>query len=492
MTTTTGTTSTQSVVTSATQSLLTSLNTGSGVDTASLVTSLVQAQFAQKTAALATKADTLTTRVSAASTLKNTMSNFSLALQTLVKSGSLTTQPVSSNTAALGVSALPGSALSGLSRSISVDRLASAQSARTTTAVADRSAVIGSGTFTLTLGQATYSTDGAAMTGFASGSGTPITIDVTNASLDDIAAAINAKKAGVTATVITDGQGGSYLSLKGQTGTNQAFTLTATDDPSGGLAQFNVDPNATGTGVTGSALNAKLTVDGIQVERATNTISDLVDGVKLQLNQVTAGAITLSSTPPSAALKQAVTDFVDTYNETVAQVSAQTDPKTGALSSDSAARSLLSSLRSLSTTSLSYGVAAGVPNTLAAIGVRTNRDGTLQIDSAALDKAMTDTPDAVEAMFAYSSAGLNGLSAKLDKIVTSATSVIYGLGASITSYTAAQSALDKQKAALTDQSDQMTQRLTQQFASMNSKISAYKSTQTFLDNQIKAWNQSDN
>ena len=491
MTTTTGTSSTQSVVTSATQSLLTSLNTGSGVDTASLVTSLVQAQFAQKNAALAAKADTLTTRVSAAGTLKNTMSNFSLALQTLVKSGSLTTQPVSSNTTALGVSALPGSKLSGLSRSISVGRLASAQSARTTTAVTDRSAVIGSGTFTLTFGQATYSADGKSMTGFSSGASTALTIDVTSASLDDIATAINAQKTGVSATIITDGQGGSYLSLKGQTGTDQAFTLTATNDPSGNLAQFNVDPSATGTSLTGSALNAQLTVDGIQVERASNTISDLVDGVKLQLNQVSASAITLSSTPPSAALKQAVTDFVDTYNETVAQVTAQTDPKTGPLSTDSAARALLSSLRGLSTVSLSYGVAAGSPNSLAAIGVRTNRDGTLQIDTAALDKAMTDSPDAVEAMFAYSSTGINGLSAKLDKIVTSATSVIYGLGASITSYTAAQSAIEKQKAALTDQSDQMTQRLTQQFASMNSKINAYKSTQTFLDNQIKAWNKSD-
>ena len=37
-------------------------------------------------------------------------------------------------------------------------------------------------------------------------------------------------------------------------------------------------------------------------------------------------------------------------------------------------------------------------------------------------------------------------------------------------------------------SDAMTTRLTQQFSSMNSKVSAYKSTQTFLENQIKAWN----
>ena len=497
MTTTTSSTTASSVVTSATQSLLTSLNTGSGVDTASLVTSLVQAQFAQKTAALTARADTLTAQVSAASTLKSTMSNFSAALQTLVKSGSLATQPISSNGSALGVTALPGAQLAGLSRAISVDRLASAQGSRTTAPIADRTAPIGSGTFTLTFGQATYSADGTRMTGFdgdLDGDGTAdksLTINVTNASLDDVAAAINAKRSGVSATVITDGQGGAFLSLKGQTGTAQAFTLTATSDPSGTLAQFDVDPAAAGTSLTSGAINAKLTVDGIAVERASNAVSDLIDGVKLDLNQVTAGPVTVSSTPSTAALKQAVADFVDTYNLAVGQVKEQTDSKTGALRSDTAARALLASLQGLSTKSLSYGVADGVPNTLAAIGVRTNRDGTLSVDSAALDKALTDTPDAVEAMFAYSSNGINGLSAQLDKITATATSVVFGLGASVTRYTAAQSLLEKQQATLTDQSDQLTKRLTQQFSSMNAKISAYKATQSFLDNQIKAWNKSD-
>lgn len=495
MPTTTGTTTTPTttnVVKSATQSLLTSLKTGSGVDTASLVTSLVQAQFAQKTAALTAQADTLTAQVSAAGSLKSTMSNFSAALATLVKGGTLATQPVSSNGSVLGAAALPGATLAGLSRTVTVDRLASAQSVRTTNPIADRTAVIGSGTFTLDFGQASYSADGATMTAFTADPARSLTIDVTSASLDDIATAINAKKAGVTATVITDGTGGAYLSLKGATGTNQAFTLTATSDPGGTLSQFNAGLGATSTSVTSTAGNAQLTVDGIKVERASNSVSDLIDGVKLQLNQVSPVPVTLSSSPPTAALKQAVNDFVDTYNLAFAQIKEQTDPKTGVLRSDTAARALLTSLQGLTSSALSYGVAAGVPNSLAAVGVRTNRDGTLQVDSAALDKALADSPDAVEAMFAYSSIGLNGLSAQLDKITTTATSVIFGLGASVTRYTAAQSSLAKQQATLTDQSDQLTQRLTQQFASMNSKISAYKATQSFLDNQIKAWNQSNN
>jgi len=502
MTTTTGTTSTStasqaSVTTSATQSLLTSLNTGSGVDTTSLVAALVKAQFAAKTAALNAKSDALTSQVSAAATLKSTMSNFATALQTLVKGGSLTTQPTSSNSGVLTATALPGSTLSGLSASVTVERLASAQSTSTLASVADRTTVIGSGSITLKFGAVAADPNNPGTNSFTAGARDPVTISVTDASLDGIAAAINAAKSGVTATVVTNSGGAPYLSLKGQTGADQAFSVDSTLDAAKldltvNPAQTTPPANPAASQLTNSAVNAKLTIDGIRVERASNTVSDLLTGVKLQLNQVSTIPVTLSSTAPTANLKQAVTDFVDTYNLAAAQVREQTNAQTGVLKSDTAARTLMSSLQGLSTRALSYGVADGAPNTLAAVGVRTNRDGTLSIDAAALDKALADSPGAVEAMFAYSSNGLNGLSAQLDKIVTSATSVIYGLGASVSRYTAAQSALTKQQTDLTDQSTQLTTRLTQQYSTMNAKITAYKATQTFLDNQIKAWNKSGN
>ena len=470
---TTTTSATASATTAATQSLLTALGAGSGVDTASLVTSLVQAQFAVKTAALTAKNDALTARISAAGTLKSTIGNFSTALATLVKGGTLTTQPVSSNTSAITVSALPGAKLAGLSSSITVNQLAAAQTA-VTKATVDPTADLGQGGFTLTVGG---SSDVAV--DFSSGG-----------SIADLATAINAAKAGVTATIITDADGGAYLSLKGRSGADQAFTLVVSDGSSDTLKSFAVGDGATGTDIVSTAQNAKLTVDGASVERAGNTISDLVGGVKLQLGAVTTSPVTLSSTPPTSALSQAVTDFVDTYNEVFASVQSQTDAKSGALRSDSAATTMLRSLKALTTTNLVLGAKDGQPTTLAGIGVRTNRDGTLEIDRAALTKALTDTPDAVEAIFAYSGGGLGGISSALDKISTNATSVVFGLGASISRYTASQSDVAKQQGDLTDQSTALTARLTQQYASLNSKLSAYKSTQSFLDNQIKAWNKS--
>ncbi|NYD88684.1 flagellar filament capping protein FliD [Sphingomonas melonis] len=495
MTTTTAMTSTPTptptattgvgVTKNAAQQVLTSLNTGSGVDTASLVTALVQAQFAAKNAAIASRNTALTAQISAASTLKSTIANFSTALGALSSSGTLQTQPVSSNPTALGATAISGAKVGNLSSSITVNALASAQGARSA-AVADRSATIGTGTLTLKLGTATYNSTGTAMTDFTATSGTSVSINVTDGSLDGIASAINAAKAGVTASVITDADGKAVLSLKGTTGSAQAFTLQA-DDAASPLSQFNVGPGAATT-LTGTAANARLTVDGIDVQRSSNTISDLVSGVKLQLNAVSTGPVSLSITRPTSAVAQAVSDFVDTYNQVYASAKGLTDASTGDLKSDTAAKTLLRSLQSLTTKSLVSTSANGAPTTLAQLGVSTNRDGTLSVNTATLNKVMAAFPDEVEAMFATTAGNAIGLPSTLSGISLAAASSSTGLGASAARYTKAQTELTEQQSKVTTLSDAMSTRLTQQFSTMNSKVAAYKSTQTFLENQIKAWN----
>jgi flagellar hook-associated protein 2 len=484
-------TSTSSVVSAAAQSLLTSLGSGSGIDTNSLVTSLVNAQYSTQAAALSSKQDTLTSQISGVASIKSAITTFSSALSTLVSGGTLQTQPVSGNSTVFTATALPGAQLAGLSSNIAVSQLATGQTAVSARAIADHTAAIGTGQLTLTLGTATYSSDGSTMTGFTAGSSTPIFIDVTdsNDSLDGIAAAINAKKAGVTASIVTDADGSAYLSLKGATGTAQAFTLQATTDDSGQLAQLNVGVGATGTRMTSVAQNAKLTVDGVAVERASNTISDLVSGVKLQLAGTSTSAVSLTSSTPTDALSEAVSDFVDAYNTVLGILTTQTDPVNGVLKSDTAANSLLRQLKTMTLANLT-GATDGTPATLASIGVGTNKDGTLSLDSTALTKALTNTPQAVESMFAFSANGSTGLDAVLSSLTTAATNTTYGLGASTASYTAAQSTITDQQSDLTDQESAMTTRLTSQFASMQSIVSSYKSTQSFLTNQVAQWNKS--
>ena len=474
----------------AAQSLLTSLNAGSGVDTASLVASLVQAQFASKTAALKTQSETLTSQISAVSSLKSTITDFADALANLVKGGTLQSQPVVSNGGILSASTIPGGKTSGLSASITVSQLASQQTAVSKTAFATKDAVVGTGTLTLKLGAATYNPDGSMAT-FAQGSAAAIdiTIDDTNSSLAGIAAAINAKNAGITASVVTDADGTAYLSMKGATGAAQAFTLEAAST-TGDLSQVAVGIGAANSKITSQAANAKLSVDGVAVERASNDISDLIPGIKLSLTGVSAAAVSLTTTRPTTALTNAVNDFVDTYNQVVTAVRADTDPITGVLRADPAAKSLLQSMQALVSKTLLTNTTEGQPATLAAIGVRTNRDGTLQVDANQLAAALKDYPDQVEAMFAFNTTSPDGINAAMSSVKLNATSTLYGLGASTTRYNEAQTRIAAQQDDIATKSESMTNRLTQQYASMNAKLSAYKSTQSYLQQQVDMWTKS--
>lgn len=475
----------------ATTSITSALGAGSGVDIKALVASLVDAQFANKTKQLTAKSDALTKQISGVSTLKSGISGFAGALAALAKGGTLATAPTSSNSGILKVSGLSGAKLAGLFASVEVRQLAAPQVA-TSPAIADPIASVGLGSFTLTFGKASV-TDGA-MTGFTAGAAAPITIPITagNSGLSGIARSINAANAGVTATVLTDANG-SRLSIKSATGEAKAFTLTASEDPAApGLSSLNIGPGATGTTIGSVAKDAIVAVDGVALQRSSNSISDLIPGVKLDLVSAAIGTtVTLGTSAPTAALSQAVNDFVETFNQLGAAIKEQTDPVTGLLKSDSATATLARSMRQLTLTPLLTDAPNGVPATLAEIGVQTNRDGTLSVNAARLTEALTKWPDTVEAMFADGSgASGKGLSAALTSISNTAIDTKVGLGASTARYTKAQADLADDQSDLADAEDVMTKRLTQQYGAMDARVAAYKSTLTFLQQQVDAWNSS--
>jgi flagellar hook-associated protein 2 len=498
MTTTSATGSTSSTTASATQSILKALSAGSGIDTASLADQLVAAQFANQEDALTAKGTKLTAEISAVSMLKADITSFSSSLQTLIKGGTLQSQPTVSTSGIVNDTGIAGAKLAGLSASLEVKQLAAAQSAATGV-IADPTANLGGGTLTLTLGAATVA--GGQMTAFTAGSAAPvdITIDPTHSSLKDIAAAINAADAGVTATIVSDADG-ARLMLKGATGADQAFTLTAAEDPAApGLAALNVGVGATGTTIGAAAQDALVALDGVTLKRSSNSFSDLIAGVQIDLVSAKPGeVVSIGSARPTAALSQSVGDFVDTYNQMIAEVNTDTDAQTGALAQDDAARNMKRMLAKLTLTPL-IAPNGDAPTTLAEIGVGTNKDGTLTLDQEQLSKALTRWPDQVEAMFAdvtgtiTSAGGTNvtsgrGLLGALGSISAAAASSTFGLSASLAKYQKAQSDLSDQSDALKTKEDAMHARLVQQFASMDAKVSSYKSTQTFLQQQIDAWN----
>lgn len=496
MVTTTGATTTTTSSTSTAQSILTALGAGTGVDTASLVASLVQAQFASKNAALTKQDTTLTAQISSVAKVQSGITSFASGLKTLVAGGTLVTQPTSSNANVLTTSALPGAKLSGLSASVEVTRLATAQVATSATAFASRDTTVGTGTLTLTLGTATV--DGNAMTGFTAGSAAPvkITIDSAHQTLSGIASAINAAGAGLTATIVTNADGTARLNLKGATGTAQAFTLSG---DTSALSALNVGVGASGTTIGATAGNAQLKLDGVAVERASNTVSDLIDGVQLQLTGAAVGSpVTIGSTKPTSALSQAVSDFVDTFNQLQAVLTSEVTATDGALHTDTNANSLVRAMRGLTLTTLSTGAATGAPTNLAAIGVSTNRDGTLSVDSTKLNAALTTYPDAVEAMFANGTGATGGgIAAALgaisdaavdQKVTVNGTIQHIGLVGSTALYTAAKSKVADAEAQVATDTAAYQDRLTKQYAASDAIVAKYKASQTALTNQIAQWN----
>lgn len=462
------------------------LGAGSGIDTKALVQQLVDAQFAFKKQTLDTRNETLGAQISAVAQLKSGIRSFAKALETLVTGGTLASKAVSGDSSLFTVGTLPGARLGTLSADLEVKQLATSQVV-TAAPVADASAPIGTGTLTITLGAATHS--GSTLSGFtADPDKTPVTvtIDSTNNSLTGIAAAINAAGAGVTASVITDATG-ARLSIKGATGAESAFTIGATGD----LSSLSYAPGAQSMSLSRAAQDATVVLDGVEVSRPGNSISDLIEGIRIDLVKAEPGrTASITAGRATESLGQAVNDFVAAFNELRSMLRTDTDAKTGVLRTDIGARDMIRQLTTLTSTVIANSAATDAPKTLAEIGVKTNRDGSLSVDAERLNRVLADNPKAVEAMFdPEPSSGDLGLVAALDAVADRLTDPDQGLSASEARYTELQKDIAEDIDEAAEAAERMTERLTQQFTTMDARVSAYKATQSFLEQQIKIWTQ---
>lgn len=471
----TGNSATQNATKTAAQQLFTSLQTGSGIDLSTVVPSLIEAQFAAKTAALKAKSDTLTAQISVVSSIKSAITDFSSALASLASGGTLATQATSSDPSTMSVTTAAGAKLAGMSKSISINALASAQVSSTKDAYS-KTASLGTGSLSIKVGS-----KDAVSVSFGADDSTP----------DQLAAKINAANTGIKASVITDASGNAFLSFTGASGKDNSFTITATEGDTAGLARLNVGSGASGTVTSSTAANASITMDGVTVERASNTVNDLVSGVTMTLSAVSTKPISLTGAAPTAALSNVVANFVSTFNDNMSALNKAIDPITGDLRSDPAARSLAQTMRTLTTTKLVPGDDTDLgPKTLADLGVRTEKDGTLSIDQTRLAKTLSDYPGSVEKMFQASGDNLIGLSARMNSVQLSASSSVYGLTASANNLNEAQKNLADQQSRLSDNRDRASDALTARFSAMNNRVSAYKSVQSFMDQQVKMWTKS--
>lgn len=482
MATTSSTSATSSTSTTAT--LLSSLGAGSGINMASLAEQLANAQFAARMDQLSSKNDKLTTQISAASTLKGMASTIASSFGDRVRTGDLAVAPLIANASVATVT--KGTATGSGTSTLEVTALAKGETL-VSNAVTPATSTVGSGTLTLRFGTMTTTVAGTTFTADAARAQVDVTI-AAGATLDDVALAINGTGSGVTAYVAT-GATGAQLVLKGKEGAANAFILEATEDPlDPGLSALGWTPAAGTARLKSAASDAAYTLDGVARTATTNSITDAAPGLSLKLTATNIGApTTINFSDPTSAITTAMQDLTSALNEMVAELNRDTDPVSGTLNNDPGARTMRRGMAQLAGATIMPSAAVGSPATLADLGLKTNRDGTYSLDTARLSATLARDPSGSAAMF---TSGLFGVYATLDKFsrtVTSSTDPA-SLGGSVTRMTKLQSSITTQKSDLATKQETLRTNLVSRFASLDTNLSAQKSTLSFLQAQVAAWN----
>ena len=436
---------------------------GSVINVSTLVSQLVTATEAPQETLISNQTQQVSAQISALGTLKSALATFQGSLSALdtpsaFQIATATSSDETAFTASAGAGAPQGTYNVSVSQLAQAQQLLSGPLAATTP--------IGSGTLTLSLGGTSFK----------------VTVAATD-TLADLAANINsaAGNPGISATVLQGTDGAHLLLSSSLTGAANTIQVSETD---AGTALASLTYGAGNTAnytQEAAAQDAAFSVSGVAFTSATNTVTDAMSGVTLNLlSTTTAGApATLTIASDSATLETNISTFVSAYNtlqSTFATLggydasSATAGPMMG--------NAVLSGIQNQVQQALYSIVATGSPayNTLASIGITTQSDGTLSLNSGTLSAALGTNFSAVTQLFS----GSAGVASTLNTEITAA----LGSGGSITE---AGQTLTSQENSLTTQSDQLNQQmaaltasLTQQYSALNTLLSSLQSTSSYL------------
>ena len=175
-----------------------------------------------------------------------------------------------------------------------------------------------------------------------------------------------------------------------------------------GLSRLAYDGRAT-SGIanltqTVAAQNATALVDGIPISKASNSFSDVIEGVTLNLlKENTPSKTTLSVSRDTAGIQASVQSFVKAYNDlnkTIGDLTKYdaTNQRASTLTGDATVRSLQTRLRGVFNTALE--TAGGGVTSLGDIGISFQVDGTLKLDTAKLATVLADSSKDISTLFA--------------------------------------------------------------------------------------------
>lgn len=384
---------------------------GSGLDISSIVEQLVSAERVPVESRLNTKEATYQAELSAYGALKSTLSSFKGSLASLTSFENFQSLRASSSDSSVISASVSDGALTG-NYSIEVSDLAKAQTIASK-AFADTTTTVGEGTLTFQFG--TYDSGGNTFTPNADKGIKTVDISSTDGSLVGIRDAVNDADIGVSASIINDGSGYRLVFNSDDTGAANSLKVTvsdssdASDTDDAGLSQLAYDPTATvGAGKNleekVTAQDAAFTVNGISVTSSSNEISSVIDGLTLNLKDVTSGTpVSVSVSTSTSNITKNVEAFVTAFNDMVKTINSLTSynadtKQAGILLGDSVTRGVTSQIRNI----LSSAVAGldGAYRSLADIGITTQAGGTLALDSSKLSDAIKADPAVVGKLFA--------------------------------------------------------------------------------------------
>jgi flagellar hook-associated protein 2 len=215
--------------------------------------------------------------------------------------------------------------------------------------------------------------------------------------LSEVRDQINAANMGVTASIIQTGTGAFSLVMKSQTGADRAMRVTATESPAdSGLndidfSTYDADEEAQ------SAQNAVFTLDGVSITRNSNEIDDVMDGMRLNLIATTSAPTLLTAkydTATATAAMQLLVDELNILNTSLSELTSNGlngTSERGALYGDALVQSYKNRLRALTTTPIA-GFGAD-PVYLTNFGIKTERNGSLTLDTAKFESAFESNPE---------------------------------------------------------------------------------------------------
>ncbi len=463
---------------------ISSLGLGSGLDLNGLVDQLVVAETQPVANRLNLKETDLQAKLSAFGNLKSTLSALQDSLTSLATVGAGRTA-TSSRAEILSATANDSADVGDYS--IQVSQLASAQSLASK-AYSSSSDVVGTGTLTIRFGTTDYDPEKDRYNGFEPNPDKipqVLSIDSENQTLEGVRDAINEADIGINAAIVNDGTGYRLLLSSKETGVANSLQISVTDDNGSGLTDLAFDGTATNLEQTVAAQDAQLVINGLAVSSPSNSVSEAIEGVTLNLTDVSNGdTVNLSVDLDESAVTNALEGFIGAYNDLVGLIQSLTnyDPETreaSVLAGDSTVRTIASQLRNGLLTQIEG--ASDVYRYLVDVGVSTDSTGKLSLDSTKFNAAVTQN-------FAGIVDLVNGFSEEMEQTVSGYLNSGGFLEARTQGIQARIDDIDNQRVTLERRFEALQARYVKQFTALDTLLGQLQNTSNFLTQQLSSLN----